>query len=103
VEVGGSRTDGERRTAETGGPRVLTARLMRGASAGLVCGLVAVGTWAAAITSQLVLLSAYAGLNFQSFGPGKQQMPSLPLVIGVGVTNGIHILNSFTVVRSFIS
>ena len=72
----------ESEPAKPAGPRVLTARLMRGANAGLVCGLIAVGLWAAAIATQLILQATYAGLDLQSFGPGKQQMPPLPLIIG---------------------
>jgi putative ABC transport system ATP-binding protein len=68
--------------AQPAGPRVLTARLMRGASAGLVCGLLAVGLWAAAFAAQFALRAKYAGFDVQSFDPSKRQMPPLPLVIG---------------------
>ncbi len=68
--------------AQPAGPRVLTARLMRGANAGLVCGLIAVGLWAVAFAAQFALQAKYAGFDMQSFDPAKRQMPPLPLVIG---------------------
>jgi putative ABC transport system ATP-binding protein len=72
----------EAKPAEPIGPRVLTARLMRGATAGLVCGLLAVALWVAAIVAQLVLQRVYGPMDMQSFGPGKPQMPPLPFMIG---------------------
>jgi putative ABC transport system ATP-binding protein len=64
------------------GPRILTARLMRGANAGFVCGLLAIGLWAAAIIAQLILRAQYPNFDAQSFDPAKRQMPPLPLVVG---------------------
>jgi putative ABC transport system ATP-binding protein len=64
------------------GPRVLTARLMRGANAALTCGVLAVALWAAAVVAQIVLKAQYPDFDARSFAPAKRQMPPLPLVIG---------------------
>jgi putative ABC transport system ATP-binding protein len=68
--------------AKPAGPRVLTARLMRGATPGLVCGLIAVGLWIAALATQYVLAATYPDINLQNFDPAKKQIPPFPLVFG---------------------
>ncbi len=64
------------------GPRVLTVRLMRGANAGLTCGVLAMVLWAAALIGRFVLLAQYPGFDPKSFDPAERQMPPLPLVFG---------------------
>ncbi len=55
-----------------------TARPMPGTTAGLVCGLVAVGLWIGATAGQILLARSH---NPATFDPLKQP-PPLPLVIG---------------------
>ena len=61
------------------GPRVLTARLMRGVTGSFACGLISLGLWAAAILAVVLLTMHY---HPQSFDPAKRQMPPVPFLAG---------------------
>jgi putative ABC transport system ATP-binding protein len=64
------------------GPRILTARLMRGANAALTLGILAVGLWVVTLVGQRILQAQYPGFDPQHFDPAKRQMPPFGLVIG---------------------
>jgi putative ABC transport system ATP-binding protein len=64
---------------EPDSPRVLTARLMRGANAALTCGLIAIGLWLAAVGAQV-----YLGLNFKpdELKPPMGKLPPPAVIMG---------------------
>jgi putative ABC transport system ATP-binding protein len=61
------------------GPRVLTARVMRGVKASFNCGLIGIVLWAAAITAMALLVMHYQP---QKLDPAKRQMPPTPFLVG---------------------
>ena len=61
------------------GPRVLTARVMRGVKGSFACGLISIGLWAVAITAMALLILHY---HPEQFNPAESKTLPVPFLVG---------------------